>query len=174
MPKYIHRFVVSSNKNPLIIEKISGFLCISRFSYYLHLLCVNHYLDTGIINSIGGGGGGGGGRGGNIGNIIGTLIGGGGGGGQYNGGGGLNSLRGYIIYFSSNTRFNKFFPGGNISPNRLNGGMVNIIGHLIGEAAHRFLGVDPATGRIIGALCFYFFLEATVIPLTKGFRSCCW
>ncbi|RCN39845.1 calpain family cysteine protease, partial [Ancylostoma caninum] len=79
----------------------------------------------GIINSIGGGGGG---RGGDIGNIIGSLIGGGGGGGQYNGG------------------------GGNINPNRLNGGMVNIIGNLIGEAAHRFLGVDPATGRIIGAV----------------------
>ena len=42
--------------------------------------------------------------------------------------------------------------GGNINPNRLNGGMVNIIGNLIGEAAHRFLGVDPSTGRIIGAV----------------------
>ncbi|WKX98459.1 hypothetical protein Q1695_013832 [Nippostrongylus brasiliensis] len=85
----------------------------------------------GLINSIGGGGGGGGGRGGgtDIGSIlggIGSLI--GGGGGQYGGG------------------------GGNINPNRLNGGMVNIIGNLIGEAAHRFLGVDPATGRIIGAV----------------------
>ncbi|KIH52777.1 hypothetical protein ANCDUO_17114 [Ancylostoma duodenale] len=48
--------------------------------------------------------------------------------------------------------FNKCFLGGNINPNRLNGGMVNIIGSLIGEAAHRFLGVDPATGRIIGAV----------------------
>uniref|UniRef100_A0A0K0DIK1 PE-PGRS family protein n=1 Tax=Angiostrongylus cantonensis TaxID=6313 RepID=A0A0K0DIK1_ANGCA len=84
----------------------------------------------GIINSISGGGGGGGGRSGDIGSIIGgigSLIGGGGGGGQYGGG------------------------GGNINPNRLNGGMVNIIGNLIGEAAHRFLGVDPATGRIIGS-----------------------
>ncbi|KAK6015500.1 calpain family cysteine protease, partial [Ostertagia ostertagi] len=76
-------------------------------------------------------GGGGGGRGGgtDIGSIIGgigSLI--GGGGGQYGGG------------------------GGNINPNRLNGGMVNILGNLIGEAAHRFLGVDPATGRIIGAV----------------------
>ncbi|KAJ1349977.1 Cleavage polyadenylation factor subunit clp1 [Parelaphostrongylus tenuis] len=75
----------------------------------------------------GGGGGGGGGRGGRGGVDIGSIIGGigsliGGGGGQYGGG------------------------GGNINPNRLNGGMVNIIGHLIGEAAHRFLGVDPATG----------------------------
>lgn len=26
------------------------------------------------------------------------------------------------------------------------------IGNLIGEAAHRFLGVDPSTGRIIGAV----------------------
>ncbi|KAK6741722.1 hypothetical protein RB195_009537 [Necator americanus] len=69
---------------------------------------------------------GGGGKGGDIGGIIGSLI--GGGGGQYGGG------------------------GGNINPNRLNGGMVNIIGNLIGEAAHRFLGVDPSTGRIIGAV----------------------
>uniref|UniRef100_A0A7I4YCS1 Calpain catalytic domain-containing protein n=1 Tax=Haemonchus contortus TaxID=6289 RepID=A0A7I4YCS1_HAECO len=85
----------------------------------------------GIINTISGGGGGGGGRGG--GSDIGSIIGGignliGGGGGQYGGG------------------------GGNINPNRLNGGMVNILGNLIGEAAHRFLGVDPSTGRIIGAV----------------------
>lgn len=39
-----------------------------------------------------------------------------------------------------------------MNPNRLNGGMVGIIGNLIGEAAHRFLGVDPSTGRIIGAV----------------------
>ncbi|ULU03285.1 hypothetical protein L3Y34_002688 [Caenorhabditis briggsae] len=85
----------------------------------------------GIINSMGGGGGGGqkqgGGGFGDILGGIGSLIG-GGGGGQYNGG------------------------GGNVNPNRLNGGMVNIIGNLIGEAAHRFLGVDPSTGRIIGAV----------------------
>ncbi|XGW16958.1 hypothetical protein V3C99_001972, partial [Haemonchus contortus] len=86
----------------------------------------------GIIDTISGGGGGGrGGRGG--GSDIGSIIGGignliGGGGGQYGGG------------------------GGNINPNRLNGGMVNILGNLIGEAAHRFLGVDPSTGRIIGAV----------------------
>lgn len=39
-----------------------------------------------------------------------------------------------------------------MNPNNLNGGMVNVIGNLIGEAAHRFLGVDPGTGRIIGAV----------------------
>uniref|UniRef100_A0A1I7X544 ABC transporter domain-containing protein n=1 Tax=Heterorhabditis bacteriophora TaxID=37862 RepID=A0A1I7X544_HETBA len=82
----------------------------------------------GIINSIGGGERGGSGNIGNFLSGIGSLIGGGGSGGQYSGG------------------------GGNISSNRLNGGMVNIIGDLIGEAAHRFLGVDPSTGKIIGAV----------------------
>lgn len=30
--------------------------------------------------------------------------------------------------------------------------MEQLIGNLIGEAAHRFLGVDPGTGKIIGAI----------------------
>jgi calpain len=34
----------------------------------------------------------------------------------------------------------------------LNGGMVDMIGNLIGTAAHKFLGVDPATGKIIGSI----------------------
>ncbi|VDM56272.1 unnamed protein product [Angiostrongylus costaricensis] len=106
----------------------------------------------GIINSISGSGGGGGGRGGDIGSIIGgigSLIGGGGGGGQYGGGGKWKICE--LIYLVLHY-YVIMVEGGNINPNRLNGGMVNIIGNLIGEAAHRFLGVDPATGRIIGAV----------------------
>ncbi|KAF8358336.1 clp-1 [Pristionchus pacificus] len=34
----------------------------------------------------------------------------------------------------------------------MNGGFVNIIGNLIGDAAHKFLGVNPETGKIIGAV----------------------
>uniref|UniRef100_A0A1I7YWG2 Calpain catalytic domain-containing protein n=1 Tax=Steinernema glaseri TaxID=37863 RepID=A0A1I7YWG2_9BILA len=93
------------------------------------------------------GGGGGGFNIGNIGNLIGGLTGGGsrsdkignliGGIGGLIGGGGQGKFGG---------------GGGNINPNRLNGGMCDVIGNLIGEAAHRFLGVDPATGRIIGAI----------------------
>ncbi|TKR94293.1 hypothetical protein L596_008592 [Steinernema carpocapsae] len=82
-----------------------------------------------------GGGMGGGGMGGggqpNIGNFIGSLIGGGGGSrkSQYGGGGGEN-----------------------ISPGLLSGGVIDIIGDLIGQACHRFLGINPDTGRIIGAV----------------------
>lgn len=43
--------------------------------------------------------------------------------------------------------------GGNINPSRMNGGFVNIIGNLIGDAAHKFLGVNPETGKIIGKYC---------------------
>lgn len=39
--------------------------------------------------------------------------------------------------------------GGNVNPNSLKG---EIIGNLIGKAAHRFLGVEPATGKILGAV----------------------
>lgn len=34
----------------------------------------------------------------------------------------------------------------------LSGGVCDVIGNLIGEAAHRFLGVNPQTGKIIGAI----------------------
>lgn len=34
----------------------------------------------------------------------------------------------------------------------LRGGVVEILSDLIGHAAHRFLGIDPQTGRIIGAI----------------------
>uniref|UniRef100_A0A0N5CEA4 Calpain catalytic domain-containing protein n=1 Tax=Strongyloides papillosus TaxID=174720 RepID=A0A0N5CEA4_STREA len=79
----------------------------------------------GIINSIGGGGS----KGGlDVGGLIGNLIGGGGGSGGFGGG------------------------GANIKPNNLRGGVVNLIGDLVGMAGHRFLNIDPATGRMIGAI----------------------
>ncbi|KAI6244122.1 Calpain family cysteine protease [Aphelenchoides fujianensis] len=69
------------------------------------------------------GSGGGGGGAGNIGSIIGGLIGGGGDRGKYAGG------------------------GPNIGSNLLKGGVCDAIGNLIGQAAHRFLGVDANTGK---------------------------
>lgn len=42
--------------------------------------------------------------------------------------------------------------GENIATDFLQGGVVEILSDLIGKAAHRFLGIDPQTGRIIGAV----------------------
>ncbi|WKX99328.1 hypothetical protein Q1695_014311 [Nippostrongylus brasiliensis] len=42
--------------------------------------------------------------------------------------------------------------GSNVRKERLKGGMVKLIEHLVAKAAHRYLGVDPNTGRIIGAV----------------------
>lgn len=42
--------------------------------------------------------------------------------------------------------------GENVATDFLQGGVVEILSNLIGKAAHRFLGVDPNTGRIIGAV----------------------
>uniref|UniRef100_A0AC35TZX3 Calpain catalytic domain-containing protein n=1 Tax=Rhabditophanes sp. KR3021 TaxID=114890 RepID=A0AC35TZX3_9BILA len=42
--------------------------------------------------------------------------------------------------------------GPNTSVGGLRGGVVNLIGDLVGEAGHRFLGIDPSTGRMIGAI----------------------
>uniref|UniRef100_A0A0M3IRC0 Calpain catalytic domain-containing protein n=1 Tax=Ascaris lumbricoides TaxID=6252 RepID=A0A0M3IRC0_ASCLU len=87
----------------------------------------------GLIDQFTGGGGGRGQREPDIGNLIGGLISGGGGGGaaggRYSGGGGEN-----------------------IPVDFLRGGVVEILSDLIGHAAHRFLGIDPQTGRIIGAI----------------------
>uniref|UniRef100_A0A914H1V6 Calpain catalytic domain-containing protein n=1 Tax=Globodera rostochiensis TaxID=31243 RepID=A0A914H1V6_GLORO len=86
---------------------------------------------AGVIGGLAGGGGGGGGSGGGgggFGDILGGLVGGGGDRGKYSGG------------------------GANINQNFLSGGVCDMIGNLIGEAAHRFLGVNPQTGKIIGAI----------------------
>uniref|UniRef100_A0A915DFL9 Calpain catalytic domain-containing protein n=1 Tax=Ditylenchus dipsaci TaxID=166011 RepID=A0A915DFL9_9BILA len=85
---------------------------------------------SGIIGGGGGGSGGGGGGGGGMdfGSILSGLIGGGGDRGKYAGG------------------------GGNVNNNFLSGGVCDMIGNVIGEAAHRFLGVNPQTGKIIGAI----------------------
>ncbi|CAD5234502.1 unnamed protein product [Bursaphelenchus xylophilus] len=84
---------------------------------------------AGVIGGLAGGGGRGGGGGGNdIGSLLGGLIGGGGDRGRYAGG------------------------GSNVNDHFLSGGVCDMIGNLIGEAAHRFLGVNPQTGRIIGAV----------------------
>lgn len=42
--------------------------------------------------------------------------------------------------------------GGNVRPESLKGGAVEIVGNLIGEAAHRFLGINPTTGKILGSI----------------------
>ncbi|VDK34147.1 unnamed protein product [Anisakis simplex] len=44
------------------------------------------------------------------------------------------------------------FAGENVPLGFLQGGVVEILSDLIGKAAHHFLGVDPQTGRIIGAV----------------------
>ncbi len=101
-----------------------------------------------IISGItGGGGSGDGGSGSNIpiGQIIGGiggLIGGGGNRGTFGGGGGETFSQ--II----NTIEYDIFQGGNIDPSNMSGGISDIIGNLIGQAAHKFLGVDPATGKV--------------------------
>ncbi|KAM3722893.1 Calpain clp-1 [Dirofilaria immitis] len=42
--------------------------------------------------------------------------------------------------------------GPNVNPNNLNGGMTDVVSGLVGHLAHRYLNVDPTTGRIIGAI----------------------
>uniref|UniRef100_A0A915HUQ0 Calpain catalytic domain-containing protein n=1 Tax=Romanomermis culicivorax TaxID=13658 RepID=A0A915HUQ0_ROMCU len=115
----------------------------------------NIKTDMGDIMGGGGGGGGGdysyneGGGGGyssggdgqnkpDIGNIIGGLIQGG------SGKGGIGSLIGGLMGGKGG--------GGNIPKENLNGGLIDTVSQLIGYGAHRFLGVDPATGHIIGAI----------------------
>ncbi|PAV83941.1 hypothetical protein WR25_02126 isoform B [Diploscapter pachys] len=91
-----------------------------------------------------------------MGDIIGGLMGGGGGGGGgHRGGGGpdfgnILSGIGGLIGGGGQGQFGG--GGGNINPGRMNGGMASLIGNLIGQAAHKFLGVDPNTGKIIGAV----------------------
>lgn len=46
----------------------------------------------------------------------------------------------------------KIFLGGNINNTFLTGGVCDFVGNLIGDAAHRFLGVNPQTGKIIGSI----------------------
>uniref|UniRef100_A0A7E4VCX7 Calpain catalytic domain-containing protein n=1 Tax=Panagrellus redivivus TaxID=6233 RepID=A0A7E4VCX7_PANRE len=111
----------------------------------------------GLIGGGGGGGnrGGGGGGGMDMGNLIGGLISGGGGGGGRGGGGGgggidVGNLIGGLIGGGGG---GKYAGGGpNVQNNFLSGGVCDMIGNMIGEAAHRFLGVDPGTGKIIGAV----------------------
>lgn len=42
--------------------------------------------------------------------------------------------------------------GPNVNPDNLNGGMTDVVSGLVGHLAHRYLNVDPTTGRIIGAI----------------------
>ena len=49
-------------------------------------------------------------------------------------------------------RFKFLKTGANVNNSFLSGGVCDLIGNLIGEAAHRFLGVNPQTGKIIGAV----------------------
>uniref|UniRef100_A0AC34F2B4 Calpain catalytic domain-containing protein n=1 Tax=Panagrolaimus sp. ES5 TaxID=591445 RepID=A0AC34F2B4_9BILA len=113
---------------------------------------------------MGGGGGnrgnsGGGGGGNDIGNIIGGLIGGGGnksgggGGGNYPQGGGGGGQGGGGGGFDIGNLIGGLMGGGG----KYAGGGPNtnnsfLTGNLIGEAAHKYLGVDPGTGKIIGAV----------------------
>uniref|UniRef100_A0A915AJW3 MSP domain-containing protein n=1 Tax=Parascaris univalens TaxID=6257 RepID=A0A915AJW3_PARUN len=103
----------------------------------------------GFIGGGGGGHGGGGGGGINIGDvagIIGNLSGGGSKGDKI---GGLISGIGGLI---SKNKGQYHGGGPNVNPNSLNGGMVDVVSGLVGQLAHRFLGVDPTTGKIIGAI----------------------
>uniref|UniRef100_A0A0R3RG55 Calpain catalytic domain-containing protein n=1 Tax=Elaeophora elaphi TaxID=1147741 RepID=A0A0R3RG55_9BILA len=71
-----------------------------------------------------------------VGNLIGQFV----GGGAQGGGGAL-----FLCLFS-------FFLGDNVPMDFLRGGVIEVFSDLFGKAAHHFLGVDPQTGRIIGAV----------------------
>uniref|UniRef100_A0A0N5AK25 Calpain catalytic domain-containing protein n=1 Tax=Syphacia muris TaxID=451379 RepID=A0A0N5AK25_9BILA len=84
----------------------------------------------------------------NIGNLITDILAGGGGirNGRYGGGGGI--LFYYFFYYLSEF----ILLGENVPVDMLRGGVIEILSNLFGQAAHRFLGIDPETGRIIGAV----------------------
>jgi calpain len=42
--------------------------------------------------------------------------------------------------------------GPNTDPDRFKGVAINFMSNIIGEAGHRYLGIDPSTGRIIGSI----------------------
>lgn len=115
--------------------------------------------------------GGNGGRGGGIGNVIGDIFGGernnggdnrGYGGrsadpyatGGTTGGGGLSNLITDILAGGGGMQNGRFGGGGgeNIAMNTFKGGVIELLSNLVGQAAHRFLGIDPETGRIVGAV----------------------
>lgn len=54
------------------------------------------------------------------------------------------------INFSFSISF--YFSGANVPKDSLKGGFVDALSQLIGYGAHKYLGVDPSTGRIIGAI----------------------
>lgn len=63
-----------------------------------------------------------------------------------------------------------------MNPSNLNGGMVDVVSGLVGQLAHRYLNVDPTTGRIIGSIAgnlifnlghFLFLLHLACIILNK-------
>ncbi|VDM10716.1 unnamed protein product [Wuchereria bancrofti] len=112
-------------------------------------------------------------KGDQIGDIIGGFISGGGGGGN-NAGSGINvgdiagiigglsgsgsksqKLSGFISGIGGliGKKGGNYRDGGpNIDPNNLSGGMTDVVSNLVVHLAHRYLNVDPATGRIIGAI----------------------
>lgn len=77
---------------------------------------------------------------------LGKIIGGAGNRGKYSGGGEL----GVLFYWEFEFYF--LVLGGNVRPESLKGSAAELVGNLIGDAAHRFLGVNPATGKILGSL----------------------
>uniref|UniRef100_A0A0N5AGU3 Calpain catalytic domain-containing protein n=1 Tax=Syphacia muris TaxID=451379 RepID=A0A0N5AGU3_9BILA len=82
--------------------------------------------------------------------IIGNLSGGGGGNKSSNKIGGIISGIGGLIAGKNKDSYGGGGP--NVNPNNLNGGVVDVVSGLIGQIAHRYLGIDPATGKIIGAI----------------------
>uniref|UniRef100_A0A158Q8T4 Calpain catalytic domain-containing protein n=1 Tax=Elaeophora elaphi TaxID=1147741 RepID=A0A158Q8T4_9BILA len=115
-------------------------------------------------------------KGDQIGNIIGGFISGGhgSGSGSHGGGGGVNvgdiagiigglagpgskgqKLTGLISGIGGliGKKEGHYRDGGpNVNPNNLSGGMTDVVSGLVGHLAHRYLNVDPTTGRIIGAI----------------------
>ncbi|VDK78161.1 unnamed protein product [Onchocerca ochengi] len=76
--------------------------------------------------------------GGGAGQILGGLLRGGGSGLDRGGGGNRGGIGGG--------------GGDNVPMDFLTGGVIEVLSDMIGKAAHHFLGVDPQTGRIIGAV----------------------
>lgn len=95
-----------------------------------------------------------------IGNLIGQFVGGGHrGGGSYGDGGGhrqpdIGDLIGGLVSGGGGVAGGRYGGGGgeNVPVDFLKGGVIEILSELIGKAAHKFLGIDPNTGRIIGAV----------------------
>lgn len=57
-----------------------------------------------------------------------------------------------MYHYLSYLCFVNFFQGGNISKDSLNGGVIEKISSFVGDKLHKCFGIDPSTGKVIGAI----------------------